>query len=96
MKTTTRGHAPVREGSLTSKLLTLRPGETVYFDDTRDEPGGRKLDGAVQAAAVKTKALRGRRFITSRWTAVQSSPACAKPILAVTRVDSVDFLDPQR
>ena len=91
MKTAPCGLAPVREGSLTSKLLTLRPGETVYFDDTRDEPGGQKLDGAVQAVAGRTKAFRGRRFITSRWTAVQSSPACAKPILAVTRIDSVVF-----
>lgn len=94
MRKITRRQHRLREGSITSKLLTLRPGETVYFDDTREMPGGRALDGAVQAAMIKARVLTERRFKTSRWTAVQASPACAKPILAVTRVDSVDICSP--
>ncbi len=93
MKTTVRT-SRLKEGSLVSKLLTLRPGETFYLDDTRDAPGARQLSGAVQAAMIKSRALTDRRFITSRWTAVQPSPACAKPILAITRVDSVAFWQP--
>lgn len=93
MKNSTRSNR-VKEGSLVSKLLTLRPGETIYLDDTREEPGARQLSGAVQAAMIKSRTLTDRRFITSRWTAVQPSPACAKPILAITRVDSVAFWQP--
>lgn len=95
MRTATRKRSRLKEGSLTSKLLTLLPGETVYFDDTRETPGGRQLDGAVTAAMIKSPALRDRRFVTSRWAAVQTSPACAKPILAITRVDSVDLCAPE-
>jgi len=93
MKRTVRT-SRLKEGSLVSKLLTLRPGEAFDLDDTRDAPGGRQLSGAVQAAMIKSRTLTDRRFITSRWTAVQPSPACAKPILAITRVDSVAFWQP--
>jgi len=93
MKRTVRT-SRLKEGSLVSKLLTLRPGETFYLDDTRDEPGARQLSSAVQAAMIKSRTLTDRRFITSRWTAVQSAPACAKPILAITRVDSVEIWRP--
>ncbi len=52
MRKVIRRQSRFQEGSLTSKLLTLLPGETVYFDDTRETPGGRPLDGAVQAARI--------------------------------------------
>jgi hypothetical protein len=68
----------------------LRPGETLYLDDPRDGLTVVPLDRVVQSAAAKSSALRGRRFSTRGWIAVQPSPVCAKRILAITRIDHAD------
>lgn len=80
----------VQEGSLASKLLMLRPGETLYLDDPRDGSTAAPLDRVVQSTAAKSSALMDRRFSTRGWIAVQPSPVCAKRILAITRIDHVD------
>lgn len=80
----------VLEGSLASKLLMLRPGETLYLDDPRDGLTVAPLDRVVQSAAARSSALRGRRFSTRGWIAVQPSPVCAKRVLAITRIDHAD------
>jgi hypothetical protein len=80
----------VQVGSLASKLLMLRPGETFYLDDPRDSRTAAPLDRVVQSAAAKSNALRDRRFSTQGWIAVRPSPVCAKRILAITRVDHMD------
>lgn len=79
----------VHEGSLASKLLMLRPSETLYLDDPR-EGSTPPLDRVVQRTAAKSSALTDRRFSTRGWIAVQPSPVCAKRILAITRIDHVD------
>lgn len=79
----------VREGSLASKLLTLKPGETFYLDDPRDGSKATPLDRVIQSVVVKTNTLKDRRFTTQGWIAVQASQVCAKRILAVTRIDHV-------
>ncbi|CAM5290261.1 hypothetical protein ATER59S_00527 [Aquamicrobium terrae] len=77
----------ILEGSLASKLLTLRPGETFYLDDLRDGPKATPLDRMVQSVAAKTNALKDRRFTTQGWIAVQVSQVQAKRILAIRRID---------
>lgn len=73
--------------SLTSKLLTLKPGETLYLDDPRDVRKNTLLDGAVQSAVFKSDALKGQKFSTERCIAVRTSPVTATPILAIRRQD---------
>lgn len=82
-----RGPKPgsVRQGSLAAKLLNIRVGETIYLDDQFGPYDATNMERQVQAILHKSIALRDRRFTTSRWAAVRSSPAQAKDILAVTR-----------
>lgn len=87
------GSARVRDGSLPAKLLTLRPGETLYLDDQRDDANPTPLDRIVHAILSRSSALKGRRFSTSGWVAVQMSPIHAKRILAITRIDVIEPWD---
>lgn len=68
------------ETSLSAKLRALKVGETLYLDDPREE--GRPLNKAVMTAMAR--ALAGRKFTTQQYVAVQTNPAVAKPILAIT------------
>ena len=80
----TRG--TIQTGSLVSKLLSLRIGETIYLDD-RKEPGKATLtERATRNVIAKSPALTGMTFATERWIAVQSNPVTAKAILAVRRM----------
>ncbi len=70
--------------------------QPVAVPDPRDGLTAAPFDRAVQSAAAKSSALRGRRFSTRGWIAVQPSSVSAKRILAITRIDHVDarFLHP--
>ncbi|MCW5706965.1 hypothetical protein [Shinella sp.] len=77
----------VYETSLPSKLLTLKPGETLYLNDSREINKKTMLERQVHIAMLKSEALKGRRFVTERCIAVQTSPVAATPILAIHRRD---------
>lgn len=72
------------ENSLAAKLRTLKVGETLYLDDPRE--AGRPLNKAVMSITARSGALAGRKFSTQHFVAVQTNPAVAKPILAITCV----------
>lgn len=84
---TKRGPKPgsVQEGSLVSKLLNIRVGETIYLDDRHSEGIATNMERQVTNMVAKSPALSGRKFTTERWVAIRTGPTRTREILGVTR-----------
>ncbi len=79
------GPGAPREGSLVSKLLNIKPGETIYFPDRESGATATHMERSIQDVMAKSPHLSGRRFSTERWVAIQTGPLRTEIILAVTR-----------
>lgn len=82
-----------KEGSFTSKLLQIKNGETVMFEDEFTDgcgdpiKGASRLERAVHSAMSREPALVGRRFHTTRAVAVFMGMKGTMQVLSVMRID---------
>lgn len=78
----------LQQGSLASKLANIRIEETIYFDDdhmSSDIPT--QMERQVQGVIHKSSALKSRRFVTRRYTAIRTGrDSVMKPVLGVRRL----------
>ena len=83
----------LHEGSFISKLLQIKNGETVMFEDEFTDgcgdsiKGASRLERAVQTAMRREPQLAGRRFHTTRAVAVFMGMKGSMQVLSVQRID---------
>ncbi len=84
MRSAKRG--TTQEGSLAAKMLNIRVGEVIFFEDHQEAGKATIMERQVTNIIAKSAALEGRTFTTERWIAARQNPVEAKAILAIRRI----------
>lgn len=74
--------------SLRAKLSAIGPGEAVWLADVFCPGKATTMERAVTTMVKRDEVLRGRQFVTERWTGIKGTPATTRQLLMVHRVDN--------